>query len=65
MSLSMSERASLAHDLILSLDEPSDFDLGLEQEARIARRIQMVREGTASGRPSADVFSEIKAMFGK
>jgi len=65
MSLSLSERASLAHDLILSLDEPSDFDLGPEQEAEIARRVQMVREGTAKGRPAADVFHDIKAKFGK
>jgi putative addiction module component (TIGR02574 family) len=65
LSLSLSERASLAHDLILSLDEPSDFDLGPEQEAEIARRVQMVREGTAKGRPAADVFHDIKAKFGK
>lgn len=65
MALSLSERASLAHDLILSLDEPSDFDLGAEQETEIARRVQMVREGTARGRPVADVFRDIKAKFGK
>jgi len=65
MALSLSERASLAHDLILSLDEPSDFDLGPEQEAEIARRVQMVREGTARGRPAAAVFRDMKAKFGK
>jgi putative addiction module component (TIGR02574 family) len=65
MSLSLSERASLAHDLILSLDEPSDFDLGPEQEAEIVRRVQMVREGTARGRPAAEVFRDIKAKFRK
>ena len=65
MSLSLSERASLAHDLILSLDGPSDFDLGPEQEAEIARRVQMVREGTAKGRPATEVFRDIKAKFGK
>jgi len=65
MSLSLSERASLAHDLILSLDEPSDFDLGPERESEIARRVQMVREGTANGRPAADVFADIKAKLGK
>jgi putative addiction module component (TIGR02574 family) len=65
MALSLSERASLAHDLILSLDEPSDFDLGPAQEAEIGRRVQMVREGTATGRPAAYVFRDIKAKFGK
>ncbi len=64
LSLSLSERASLAHDLILSLDEPSDFGLGPEQEEEIARRVQMVREGTAKGRPAAEVFRDIKAKFG-
>jgi putative addiction module component (TIGR02574 family) len=65
MALSLSERASLAHDLILSLDEPSDFHLSPEQEAEIARRVQMVREGTAKGRPAADVFAGIRAEFGR
>lgn len=65
LALSLSERASLAHDLILSLDEPSDFNLGPEQEAEIARRVKMVREGTAQGRAAADVFRDIKAKFGR
>jgi putative addiction module component (TIGR02574 family) len=65
LALSLSERASLAHDLILSLEEPSDFDLGPEQEAEIARRVQTVREGKAKGRPAADVFRDINAKFGK
>ena len=65
LSLSLSERASLVHDLILSLDEPSDYDLGPAQEAEIARRVQMVREGAAKGRPIAEVFADIRAKFGK
>lgn len=65
MSLSLSERASLAHELILSLDKPSDFDLGPEQEAEIARRVQLVREDAVKGRPAADVFADIKAKYGK
>ena len=65
MSLSLSERASLAHELILSLDEPSDYELGSDQEAEIARRVQVVRDGTAKGRPAADVFDDIKAKYGR
>ena len=65
LALSISERASLAHDLILSLDEPSDYTLGPEQEAEIARRVQMVRDGTAKGRAAPHVFRDIKAKFGK
>ncbi|MDI6794389.1 MAG: addiction module protein [bacterium] len=63
MSLPVSERASLAHDLILSLDSPSDFDLGQEREIEIRRRVQMVKEGRASGRPADEVFSDIEAKF--
>lgn len=60
LALSPSERASLAHDLILSLDNPADYMLSPEQEGEIQRRVQMVREGQAKGRPAQDVFSQIK-----
>ena len=63
MALSASERASLAHDLILSLDDPAHFKLGPDQEREIQRRVQMVREGTATSRPSEDVFAGIKAKY--
>ena len=60
LALSPSERASLAHDLILSLDNPADYTLSPEQEAEIQRRVQTVREGQAQGRPAEDVFRHIK-----
>ncbi len=63
MALSPSERAGLAHDLILSLEDPTDFELSPGQEQEIQRRIQMVREGTATGRPTEDVFADIKAKY--
>lgn len=63
MALSASERASLAHDLILSLDDPADFELSPAQEAEIQRRLKMVREGTASGRPATEVFADIQAKY--
>ena len=62
LALSTSERASLAHDLILSLDNPADYTLSPEQEAEIQRRVQMVREGQAQGRPAEEVFAQIKAQ---
>ena len=58
MTLSPSERASLAHDLILSLDNPADYTLSLEQEAEIQRRVHRVREGRAQGRPAEEVFAK-------
>ena len=63
MALSASERASLAHDLILSLDDPADYELGPAQETEIQRRLTMVREGTALGRPASEVFADIKAKY--
>jgi putative addiction module component (TIGR02574 family) len=63
MALSASERASLAHELILSLDDPRDYDLSPAQESEIQRRLNMVREGTASGRPAQDIFAEIRARY--
>ena len=35
MALSASERAGLAHDLIMSLDNPAHFELRPEQEREI------------------------------
>ena len=63
MALSASERASLAHELILSLDDPADYELGPSQEEEIQRRLNMVREGTASERPAANVFAEIRSKY--
>jgi putative addiction module component (TIGR02574 family) len=63
MALSASERASLAHELILSLDDPAVYALTPAQETEIQRRLTMVREGTATGRPAAKVFGEIKAKY--
>jgi len=63
MALAASERASLAHELILSLDDPTEFDLSPAQETEIQRRLNMVREGTASGRPADEVFADIRAKY--
>jgi putative addiction module component (TIGR02574 family) len=63
MALSASERASLAHELILSLDDPVDYELSPAQESEIQRRLTMVREGTARGRPAYEVFADIKAKY--
>ena len=65
LSASASERASLAHDLILSLQDPADLVLSPEQETEIRRRVQMVREGKAAGRPADEIFAEIRAKHSK
>jgi putative addiction module component (TIGR02574 family) len=65
LALSASERASLAHDLILSLDNPDDLELQPEQEAEIQRRVQTVQEGKATGRSLESVVSDIRAEYHK
>lgn len=63
MSLSASERASLAHDLIVSLEEPDACELSSEQEAEIRRRVRRVKAGKAKGRPADEVFADIEAKL--
>ena len=61
MAVSASEHASLAHDLIISLEDPSAYELSPDQEAEIRRRVEMVKEGKAKGRPAVDVLADIEA----
>ena len=63
LRLPVDERASLAHELILSLDAPSAYELSPSVEKEIARRAQSVREGTASSRTTEDVFKDIEAKY--
>ena len=63
LALSASDRANIAHDLILSLDDTSGFELDQEYESEIRRRVQMVKEGKAIGQPADFVFAEIEARF--
>ena len=63
LALSAGERAGLAHDLILSLEDPDAYELSPDQEAEIHRRVRMVKKGKAAGRPAAEVFAEIEARL--
>jgi len=63
MSLSAGERASLAHDLILSLEDPDAYELSPEQEAEIRGRVRKVKSGKAAGRPAAEVLAEIETRL--
>lgn len=62
LALSASERACLVHDLILSFDDPADYDLSPQQEAEIQRRVRMVKEGQATGRTAAAVLGDLEAQ---
>jgi putative addiction module component (TIGR02574 family) len=61
LGLSASERASLAHDLIISLENTDAYELSPEPEAEIRRRVRWVKEGKATGRTAKDVFADIEA----
>ncbi len=63
LGLSASERATLAHELILSLDDSASYDLGPAQEDEIQRRLQLVRDGIATGRSPGEVYAEIRAKY--
>jgi putative addiction module component (TIGR02574 family) len=63
MALSGGERASLAHDLILSLEEAEAYELSPEQEAEIRKRVRRVKRGKATSRPAGEVLAEIEARL--
>ncbi len=63
MALSASERASLAHDLIMSLEDPGAYELSPEQETEIRRRVRTVKRGKAAGRPATEVFADVEARL--
>ena len=61
LTLPANKRAMLAHDLIVSLDDPSGYELSPQQETEIRRRVRMVIKGKAIGRPAEQVFVDIEA----
>ncbi len=64
LELPIEERASLAHRLILSLDEDvAEDQVEVERawEDEIRRRVAEIEAGTAELIPAEQVFSEIRA----
>lgn len=64
-SLPISERAALAHELILSLDNKDDFVLDEAYEKEIDRRIQSIEDGTAKLIPEEEVMAKARARLKK
>ncbi len=63
-NLSPDERAELAHDLIVSLDEiTEDNQLEMAWDAEIERRVKEIKSGKAKGRPAEEILSEIRAKY--
>jgi len=66
LKLSKTERAKLAHWLILSLEEENDdtkSEIDTAWETEIEKRIEQVRAGTAKGEPSEKVFAKIRSRY--
>lgn len=57
----VTERASLAHKLIESLDAEVDEQSEAEWLAVIDRRLQEMDRGQGKGRPIEDVINELRA----
>ena len=61
--LSLKERAELAYFLIHSLDEEVDYDVESAWDVELVRRMQEINNGTASGKPSNQVFTELREKY--
>ncbi len=62
LSLAEMERARLAHLLIASLESTAD-DFSVEWTEEVGRRVKEIDNGTAQGRPAADVIREVRAHY--
>jgi putative addiction module component (TIGR02574 family) len=66
LELSSSERAALAHRLIVSLDDGPDDDpteVELAWETEIQRRLDAYRRGEVKTVPSSEVFEKARALL--
>lgn len=61
--LSTKERAELAYFLIHSLEQEADDDVESTWDTELTRRMQEIRNGTASGEPSTQVFNELREKY--
>lgn len=61
VKLPKSERGHLIHDLLLTLDQPSNDSDAYEQE--IQRRIDAIKSGSAKGTPMDQVFSLVENKY--
>lgn len=66
MSLDPAERASLAHQLIRSLDPTVEDPENVQHAwaAEIERRVELIRSGEATLIPAEDVLSEARRRLG-
>lgn len=63
LGLSSKERAELAHELIVSLDDVADKEVETAWDAEIERRVKEIKSGKAKGRSAEDMLAEIRAKY--
>lgn len=63
LTLPGEDRAMLAQVLLRSIEGPEEEGATEAWEAEIARRMDRVRTGTATGRPAEEVFADIRARY--
>ncbi len=63
LSLSLNDRAELAHELIISLEKCNDPDAGKAWEVEINKRVKEIKNGIAKGRPAEQILAEIRAKY--
>ena len=64
LALSEQERATLARDLVASLDGPADDSVAEAWDREICRRVQQVESGEAELLDPKDVLSRARARIG-
>lgn len=62
-TLSPSDRARLAEELLESLHEPTDSKIEAAWDEEIRRRIVEIESGTAKLIPADEVFAEIRQLL--
>jgi putative addiction module component (TIGR02574 family) len=63
LDLPSEERAELAHELIVSLDNVMDKEVETAWDAEIERRVKEIKSGKARGRLAEDILAEIRAEY--
>ena len=61
--LTSHQRAELADYLLHSLQEGEDVDADAAWEVELKRRVSDIESGNVSGKPAAQVLSELKAKY--
>jgi putative addiction module component (TIGR02574 family) len=59
-SLSPEERAELAYAFVCSLEPGEDEGVADAWDAELSRRVAEIRQGTAAGKPAAQLFAELR-----